>query len=104
MGVDFQQAAFNRQNGHDSIRFMLQIFYGNLSDGQSFQPKLVWRRQMNWQKIYPSLITRDLAAAEGWYTKLFGRGPDSRPMDTLLHWELFEQGRLMLSSNEEIAG
>jgi predicted enzyme related to lactoylglutathione lyase len=59
---------------------------------------------MNLQKIYPSLLTADLAAAEGWYTKLLGRAPDHRPMPTLLHWELSDQGGLMLSSSEEIAG
>ncbi len=59
---------------------------------------------MNLQKIYPSLLTSDLAAAEGWYAKLLGRGPDHRPMPTLLHWELSDQGGLMLSSSEEIAG
>jgi catechol 2,3-dioxygenase-like lactoylglutathione lyase family enzyme len=80
-------------------RFSWQPFYRE----QSFQPHLLWRRQMNLQKTYPSLLTRDLAAAEGWYTKLLGRGPDRRPMDTLLHWELFEQGGLMVSSSEEIA-
>lgn len=59
---------------------------------------------MKLQKVYASLLTADLAAAETWYTKLLGRGPDHRPMDTLLHWELFDQGGLMLSSSEEIAG
>ena len=59
---------------------------------------------MNLQKIYPALLTADLAAAEGWYTKLLGRGPDHRPMYTLLHWELSDQSGLMLSSSEEIAG
>ena len=59
---------------------------------------------MNPQKTYTALRTADLAAAEGWYTKLLGRGPDSRPMDTLVQWELFDQGGLMLSSNDEIAG
>ncbi len=39
--------------------------------------------QMNLQKIYTALLTADLAAAEGWYTKLLGRGPDHRPMDTM---------------------
>jgi catechol 2,3-dioxygenase-like lactoylglutathione lyase family enzyme len=58
---------------------------------------------MKLQKIYSALLTADLAAAEGWYTKLLGRGPDYRPMDTLLHWELFGQGGLMLSSSDEIA-
>jgi len=59
---------------------------------------------MNLQKIYTSLITADLATAEDWYTKLLGRGPDHRPMDTLVQWELFDQGGLMLSSSNEIAG
>lgn len=59
---------------------------------------------MNLQKIYTALLTADLAAAEGWYTKLLGRGPDNRPMDTLVQWELFEQGGLALSSDDEIAG
>lgn len=59
---------------------------------------------MNLQKIYTSLLTADLAAAEVWYTKLLGRRPDSRPMDTLVQWELFDQGGLMISNSEEIAG
>ena len=58
---------------------------------------------MKTEKIYPSLLTADLAAAERWYGKLFGRGPDHRPMPTLVHWELSEKGGLMLSSSEEIA-
>ena len=59
---------------------------------------------MNLQKIYTALLTADLAAAEGWYTKLLGRGPDNRPMDTLVQWELFDQGGLALSSDDKIAG
>jgi catechol 2,3-dioxygenase-like lactoylglutathione lyase family enzyme len=59
---------------------------------------------MNLQKIYTSLLTADLAAAEVWYTKLLGRRPDYRPMDTLVQWELFDQGGLMLSNSDEIAG
>jgi catechol 2,3-dioxygenase-like lactoylglutathione lyase family enzyme len=59
---------------------------------------------MKLQKIYTALLTADLAAAEVWYTKLLGRGPDNRPMDTLVQWELFAQGGLALSSDNEIAG
>ena len=59
---------------------------------------------MNLQKIYTALLTADLVAAESWYTKLLGRGPDYRPMDTLVQWELFGQGGLMLSTSDEIAG
>lgn len=59
---------------------------------------------MNLQKIYAALLTTDLAAAESWFTKLLGRGPDHRPMDTLVQWELHDQGGLMLSTSDEIAG
>ena len=59
---------------------------------------------MKLQKVYTSLLTADLAAAEGWYTKLLGRRPDHRPMATLIQWELFDQGGLMLSISDEIAG
>jgi catechol 2,3-dioxygenase-like lactoylglutathione lyase family enzyme len=59
---------------------------------------------MKLQKIYTALITADLAAAERWYAQLLGRPPDHRPMDTLVQWELFDHGGLMLSSSGEIAG
>ncbi|KON80424.1 VOC family protein [Azoarcus sp. PA01] len=59
---------------------------------------------MNLQKIYTSLLTADLSAAESWYTKLLGRGPDNRPMDTLLQWELFDHVGIALSTDDEIAG
>jgi catechol 2,3-dioxygenase-like lactoylglutathione lyase family enzyme len=57
---------------------------------------------MHPRKTYTSLRTADLTAAEVWYTKLLGRGPDYRPMDTLVQWELSEQGGLMLSSDVDI--
>lgn len=53
---------------------------------------------MNLQKSYSALLTNDLSAAEAWYTKLFGRGPDYRPMETLVQWELSNHGGLMLST------
>jgi catechol 2,3-dioxygenase-like lactoylglutathione lyase family enzyme len=59
---------------------------------------------MKLRKVYVSLLTADLAAAERWYTKLLGRGPDNRPMDSLVQWELFDQVALGLSSDAEIAG
>jgi catechol 2,3-dioxygenase-like lactoylglutathione lyase family enzyme len=59
---------------------------------------------MNLQKSYTVLLTADLAAAEGWYTKLLARGPDYRPMDTLVQWELFDQGGVALSTDKLIAG
>jgi catechol 2,3-dioxygenase-like lactoylglutathione lyase family enzyme len=59
---------------------------------------------MNLQKVYTALLTADLATAEAWYTKLLGRGPDNRPMDTLVQWELFDQVGIALSTDDEIAG
>jgi hypothetical protein len=59
---------------------------------------------MNLQKMYTALLTADLVAAEFWYTKLLGRGPDNRPMDTLVQWELFEHSGIALSTDDEIAG
>jgi hypothetical protein len=58
---------------------------------------------MDLQKIYTALLTTDLTAGEDWYTKLLGRGPDHRPMDTLVQWEFSDQGGLMLSTSKEIA-
>jgi catechol 2,3-dioxygenase-like lactoylglutathione lyase family enzyme len=59
---------------------------------------------MNLRKIYTALLTADLAAAEAWYTRLLGRRPDHRPMDSLVQWELFDHGGVALSTSEEIAG
>jgi catechol 2,3-dioxygenase-like lactoylglutathione lyase family enzyme len=59
---------------------------------------------MNLQKTYTSFLTADLAAAERWYTKLLGRGPDNRPMKSLVQWELSGQSGFALSSDGEIAG
>jgi catechol 2,3-dioxygenase-like lactoylglutathione lyase family enzyme len=59
---------------------------------------------MNLQRTYTSLLAADLAAAEDWYSKLLGRRPDHRPMATLVQWELFDQGGLMLSTSDEFAG
>ena len=59
---------------------------------------------MNVQKTYTSLLTADLAAAERWYTKLLGRGPDFRPMKTLVQWELSDEGGVALANDDEIAG
>lgn len=59
---------------------------------------------MNVHKIYTAFFTANLAEAERWYTKLFGRGPDNRPMDSLVQWELSDQCGVAISSDNEIAG
>ena len=59
---------------------------------------------MNLQKTYTAFLTKDLNAAEDWYTRLLGRGPDYRPMDSMVQWELSDEGGLALSTDDEIAG
>lgn len=43
---------------------------------------------MKLRKNYTALLVGDIALAEAWYSKLLGRKPDFRPMDTLVQWEL----------------
>ena len=59
---------------------------------------------MKLQKTYSALLATDLAAAESWYTKLLGRGPDYRPMPTMIQWDLFAQGGLQLVTDDSLAG
>lgn len=54
-------------------------------------------------KLYAFLLTGDLVAAEAWYTKFFGRGPDNRPMETLVQWEISEQVGVGISNDDQIA-
>ena len=58
---------------------------------------------MNLQKAYSALLVADLDASEDWYARLMGRGPDNRPMDTLVQWELFDHVGLAISTSTEIA-
>ncbi|MEY2848542.1 MAG: hypothetical protein RI885_1207 [Actinomycetota bacterium] len=39
-------------------------------------------------RLLAQLAVSDLAGAESWYGRLFGREPDARPMDGLLEWHL----------------
>lgn len=59
---------------------------------------------MKLDRIYTAFLTADLPTAEAWYMKFLGRGPDNRPMDTLVQWELFDRAGLALSTDAEIAG
>lgn len=46
----------------------------------------------------------DLEAAERWYTTLFDRGPDARPMEGLLEWHLGEAHGLQVFRDPARAG
>lgn len=46
----------------------------------------------------------DLARAEEWYSRLFERGPDTRPMDGLIEWHLGDTFGLQVWAEPERAG
>jgi predicted enzyme related to lactoylglutathione lyase len=56
------------------------------------------------RKAYTAFFADDLPSAEAWYTKLFGRGPDSRPTKRFVLWQLFPEYGLALTDDSEIAG
>lgn len=41
---------------------------------------------MNIQGTYAVVAVADMGPAIEWYSKLMGRAPDQRPMDTLVQW------------------
>ena len=43
---------------------------------------------MTTTRLLAQMTVADSTAAEAWYTKLFDRGPDARPMPGLLEWHL----------------
>ena len=55
-------------------------------------------------KIYTALLATDLTRSEDWWSRLLGRRPNFRPMDTLVQWELNDNGGLQLSSDDSLAG
>ena len=42
------------------------------------------------QGVLAQATVSDLPLAEAWYTRLFGRAPDAKPMPGLLEWHLGE--------------
>lgn len=43
---------------------------------------------MTTTRLLAQMTVSDSAESEAWYTKLFGRAPDARPMSGLLEWHL----------------
>ena len=58
---------------------------------------------MNLHQTYAALLTADLDAAESWYSKLLGRGPDYRPMGSMIQWDLSPYGGVQLVTDSELA-
>jgi predicted enzyme related to lactoylglutathione lyase len=55
-------------------------------------------------RILAQSTVSDLALAERWYTKLWGRGPDARPMPGLLEWHVGGATGLQVWSEPDRAG
>ena len=59
---------------------------------------------MRIQGIYAALATADMAVSEAFYTNLFGRGPDDRPMDGLIQWRDVAGANIQIFADPDIAG
>ena len=59
---------------------------------------------MRIQGIYAAVAAEDMRASEAFYTKLFGRGPDDRPMDSLIQWRDVAGANVQIFLNEKNAG
>lgn len=56
------------------------------------------------KNVLAGVAVRNLEDAEVWYDTLFGRAPDTRPMNELVEWQLPGGGWLQVFQSEERAG
>jgi catechol 2,3-dioxygenase-like lactoylglutathione lyase family enzyme len=56
------------------------------------------------RKIYAHLSCSDLGESIDWFTRLFGRAPDSRPMAGLAEWHHHANAGFQLFENSKDAG
>ena len=54
--------------------------------------------------VFAEVLVADHAAAVEWYSTLFSRPPDRRPMDGLAEWQLSPTGGLQVFERAEGAG
>ena len=59
---------------------------------------------MTFTSVLAQATVTELAAAAPWYTTLFGRGPDGRPMDGLLQWQLTASAGVQVWAEPQRAG
>src|SRR4051812_5831415 len=59
---------------------------------------------MEIRNVLAQATVRDQDAAERWYSKLFGRGPDARPMDGLLEWHFGDVTGVQVWTEADRAG
>jgi catechol 2,3-dioxygenase-like lactoylglutathione lyase family enzyme len=56
------------------------------------------------QQVLAQMTVTDLDTSVGFYTRLFGRGPDTRPMDGLVEWYLGDGFGVQVWAEAERAG
>jgi predicted enzyme related to lactoylglutathione lyase len=54
--------------------------------------------------VMASLAVSDLGASLTWYARVFGRGPDERPMEGLAEWHFEGAGAIQVTQEPERAG
>ena len=59
---------------------------------------------MRIQAIYAAIATAKMDVAEHFYTELFGRAPDDRPMDGLIQWRDVAGANVQIFRDQEHAG
>jgi catechol 2,3-dioxygenase-like lactoylglutathione lyase family enzyme len=55
-------------------------------------------------RVLAQSTVTDLEVAEDWYKRLFGRGPDARPMPGLLEWHLGDTFGVQVWAEADRAG
>ena len=55
-------------------------------------------------RVLAQSTVTDLEVAEDWYKRLFGRGPDARPMPGLLEWHLGDTFGVQVWAEPDRAG
>jgi predicted enzyme related to lactoylglutathione lyase len=56
---------------------------------------------VSYVNVLPSLQVSDFEATVEWYQRLFARGPDRRPMDGCVEWQLTPTGGVQVFRNPE---
>ncbi len=60
--------------------------------------------KMKIEHVLAVVPVADVDAAREWYTRLFGRGPDNNPMESLVEWRLADTGWLQVTVDPDRAG
>jgi predicted enzyme related to lactoylglutathione lyase len=54
--------------------------------------------------VYAAVYVRDIELSESFYSKVLGRAPDDKPMDTLIQWRGFSKAGIQLFKDASKSG